>query len=499
MGERGEIAKIRVAADFVLAEAATLTDHPTTTCAQSVRRVIAIALLTTCLCGCGAVADSPNSVSTAPANAYHKHIKFADAQGPLSNAQGKVIIARLEQASGKTDILRRHLAFEQAITGNPLMVGNKVTLLENGADTYRAMLNAIEGADDNINLESYEFMDDPIGQEFADALIAKQRAGIQVNVIYDSFGSWGTPEAFFQRMRDNGIRVLQFDPLSPAARRFHWAAAHRDHRKLMIIDGQTAILGGINLSDVYSSSPGFESAREERDQSHADLGSWRDTDIEIEGPAVAECQKLFIEHWISQDGRPLSPRHYFVPLAQQGNQIVRIIGFAPGELSLIYVTLISAINNAETNVYVTDAYFAPDKRMVEAMESAARRGVDVKLLVPGASTSALVEAAGRSHYVDLLNAGVKVYEWRGNMLHAKTATVDHVWSTVGSSNLDWWSIARNDEINATIVSDGFGREMDRMFDRDLQNATEIDPEQWKSRSIFEHAYEDFARTIQSML
>src|SRR5262245_1487650 len=417
----------------------------------------------------------------------------------MSNARGKVLIARLEESSGKTDILHRHLAFEQAITGSPLIVGNKVTLLKNGAETYRAMFGAIEGADDNINLESYEFMDDPIGQEFAEALIAKQRAGVQVNVIYDSFGSWSTPAAFFQRMRESGIRVLQFDPLRPAARRFHFATAHRDHRKLMIIDGHTAILGGINLSDVNSSSPSSKSAKTESNQSEVDLGSWRDTDIEIEGPAVAECQKLFLEHWMNQRGRPLSPRRYFPTLSEQGNDIVRIIGFAPGQLSLIYVTLISAINNAETNVYITDAFFAPDAKMLDAMESAARRGVDVKLLVPGANTSSLVEAAGRSHYLNLLNAGVRVYEWRGNMLHAKTATVDHIWSTVGSSNLDWWSIARNDEVTATILSEGLGQEMDRMFRRDLGNATEIDPEQWKSRSSFERIYESFARMIQRML
>jgi cardiolipin synthase len=187
----------------------------------------------------------------------------------------------------------------------------------------------------------------------------------------------------------------------------------------MIIDGRTAILGGINLSNVYSSSPSSKSVKSESNKPAADLGSWRDTDIEIEGPAVAECQKLFIEHWMSQRGRPLSPRRYFAPLSEHGNDIVRIIGFAPGELSLIYVTLISAINNAETNVYITDAYFAPDARMLNAMESAARRGVDVKLLVPGANTSSLVEAAGRSHYMNLLNAGVKVYEWRGNMCTPK--------------------------------------------------------------------------------
>src|SRR5215467_1718263 len=320
----------------------TLTNQPTTTCAGSARRLrlIFLVLLAAHLSGCSPVADSPDSVSAALANARHKHLKFANAQGPLSNAQGRVLIARLGKTSGKSDILKRHLTFEQAITGSPLIVGNKVTLLENGADTYRAMFSAIESADNNINLESYEFLDDPIGQEFADALIDKQRAGVQVNVIYNSFGSWSTPAVFFQRMRDNGIRVLQFDPLSPA-RRFHWAAAHRDHRKLMIIDGRTAILGGINLSDVYSSSPSFESARQDRNRSEVDLDSWRDTDIEIVGPAVAECQKLFIEHWISQRGRPLSPRRYFVPVAEQGNEIVRIIGFAPGELSLIYVTLIS--------------------------------------------------------------------------------------------------------------------------------------------------------------
>ena len=448
--------------------------------------------------GCVQVADSPEQVRAARADNHHRHVKFESAEGPLSNAQGRAIVASLEEGDGKTDILRRHLAFEQAITGSPLVVGNKVTLLQNGADTYRAMFNAIEGADDSINLETFQFEDDPIGQEFADALIARQRAGIQVNVIYDGIGSMLTPESFFQRMRDSGIRVLQFDPISPTARRFHWATTHRDHRKLMIIDGRIAILGGINLSDVYSSSLG-SSIHREHEKPTMDLGSWRDTDIEIEGPAVAECQKLFIGHWTSQHGWPLSPRNYFPRLEPQGDAIVRIIGFTPGDLSVIYVTLISAINNAETNVYITDAYFAPDAKMIDAMEAAARRGVDVRLLVPGSNTSSLVEAAGRSYYSELMDAGVKVYEWHGTMLHAKTATIDHVWSTVGSSNLDWWSLARNDEVTATILSDSFGGQMDRMFYRDLRNADAIDPEAWQSRSFFERANEAFARMIQPIL
>lgn len=449
-----------------------------------------------CLTGCCTIPETPNSIWN---RGHRKQIKFEDAQGPVSNPQGKAIIASLEKANGKSDILRRHLAFEQAITSSPLVVGNKVTLLKDGAETYRAMFNAIEGADDNINLETYEFADDPIGQEFAEALIAKQRAGIQVNVIYDGFGSLGTPEAFFNRMRESGIRVLQFEPVSPLARRFNWTETHRNHRKLMIIDGRTAILGGINLSDVYSSSMSSGGVKDHDAKMDTDLGSWRDTDIEIQGPAVAECQKLFLEHWISQKGRPLSPRHYFVPLQDEGDEVVRVIGFAPGQMSLIYVTMISAINNAEANVYITDAYFVPDSQMLDSMESAARRGVDVRLLVPGSNTSSLVQAASRSHYSSLMDAGVKIYEWHGQMLHAKSATVDHVWSTVGSSNLDWWSIARDDEINATILSNHFGQQMDQMFESDLSNSDPIDPEQWKSRSVFERIYETFARTIEPLL
>ena len=460
--------------------------------------LISITLAVVCLSGCASVEDSYESIRAARADNPHKHIKFENAQGPISNEQGKAIIARLESRTGKTDILTRHLAFEQAITGSPLVTGNKITLLQNGADTYRAMFNAIEGAEDSINVETFLFDDDPVGQEIADALIARQRAGVQVNVIYDGIGSIRTPEAFFSRMRESGIRVLQFDPVSPTARRFPWTALRRDHRKLMIIDGRIAILGGINFSDVYASSL---SGGVKREHLHkvADLKSWRDTDIQIEGPAVAECQKLFIDHWTSQHGRPLSPRRYFVPLQNRGNQIVRIIGFSPGQLSLIYVTLISAINNAERNAYITDPYFAPDSQMLDAMEAAARRGVDVRLLVPGENTSSLVEAASRSHYSDLMDAGVKIYEWRGTMLHSKTATVDHVWSTVGSSNLDWWSIARDDEVNATILSDKFGAQMDSAFESDLENSGRIDPQTWQKRSIFERASEVFCRLLEQWL
>ena len=446
--------------------------------------------------GCGSISDAAQSRHAA--HLHHQHLKLEDEQGPLSYQQGRAIIANLQAESGKTQHLGHHLAFEQAITGAPLVVGNKVTLLENGATTYRAMFTAIESAEDSINLETFQFFDDPIGQEFAEALIARQRGGVQVNVIYDSVGSLGTPAKFFQRMRDSGIRVLQFNPISPMARRFHWSTTNRDHRKLMIIDGKTAILGGINLSNVYSSSFHHEDEHEDL-ASKVDLDSWRDTDIEIDGPAVAECQKLFLAHWASQQGRPLSQRNYFPPQQKQGDEVVRIIGTSPGDSSLIYITLISAINNADSNIYITDAYFGPDSQIIDAMKSAAGRGVDVRLLLPGKADSLLITSAARSHYAELMDSGVKIYEWHGKMLHAKTATIDHVWSTVGSSNLDWWSIARDDEVNATVLGIEFGGKMDAMFNADLQSADVIDPELWKSRSILERMKEALARLIEPLL
>jgi cardiolipin synthase len=262
----------------------------------------------------------------------------------------------------------------------------------------------------------------------------------------------------------------------------------------MVVDGKIAFLGGINISDVYSSGSSG------KNKSDDNLEGWRDTDIEIEGPVVAECQKFFIDTWQRQGPRhPLAKRNYFPPLQPSGHDIVRVIGSVPNESSVIYVTLISAVHNSESKIYITDAYFAPDSQMLKEMEATARRGVDVRLLVPGTADELFVVSAARSHYAELLKAGVKIYEWRGKMLHAKTATSDDVWSMVGSSNLDWWSIARNDEISATILSVNFGHAMDSMFYQDLKSSQQIDLEQWKRRSILERLREGFARVLKPLL
>jgi cardiolipin synthase A/B len=458
------------------------------------RRALALILGAQCLYGCGTM---PNAFAIIhDRNMYDNQPAVVSGEGPLSPSSSEAVIDRLETRAGDTNSLQRQLEFEQAISGSPLIVGNKVTLLENGAATYQAMFAAIEGAEHNINLETYIFDGDKIGNEFADALIAKQQQGVQVNIVYDGFGSVLTGRSFFNRMRASGIRLVEFDPINPFSAGFHWSPLHRDHRKLMVVDGTIAFTGGINISGVYSSG---RSVLHRKSPSDDLAKSWRDTDVEIEGPAVAEFQTLFIDNWLEQGGAPLMSPDYFPALDPQGNMIVRVLGSDPRQFSTIYVTLVSTIRNARTNIYITDAYFAPGEQTLKALEAAARRGVDVRLLLPGRNNEPLIGAAARSTFAGLLDAGVKIYLWQGKMLHAKTATIDGVWSTVGSANLDWWSIARNDEINAVVLSTRFGQEMNASFMNDLRDSTQIKAADWQHRFLLERIEEAVAARFEPAL
>jgi cardiolipin synthase A/B len=443
------------------------------------------------LSGCGTIPDMHALLHDR--SLYHSRSEIVGPDGELTDEQSQRILSRLEQhQKTPSDILDRHLAFEQALSNVPLVLGNKVSLLENGASTYQAMLAAIRTAKDSINMQTYTFTDGPVGQMFADALIERQRHGVQVNLEYDSLGSFGTPKSFFERLQQNGVAVLEYRPVNPFAAKLPWSFSHRNHRKMLVVDGRIAFTGGINISEVYASGP---SGSKEKGPSEY----WRDTDIEVEGPAVEEFQRSFINEWKYQQGQPLGERDYFPTLDRKGNQIVRVIFSVPERFSLIYVTWISAVVSSQTNIYITDAYFAPDRQVLHALEHAARRGVDVRLLLPSQTDEPLILAAQHSHYADLLEAGVKIYEWQGQMLHAKTTTIDGVWSTVGTSNLDWWSIARDNELNAIILSHSFGDDMNLMFRNDIENAAQIDPEQWKNRGFLERVHETAARIIEPLL
>lgn len=441
------------------------------------------------LAGCASLPNAKAALEKAPAS---HQVQFDGAHGALPAKKSQVILKQLQQETGNLDILQKHLALEQAINPeNPLVLGNKVTLLQDGPATYKAMFSAIRNARSTINLETYIFEDGQVGDEFEELLLDKQAHGVQVNLIYDSVGSIGTPKAFFQFMADSGIHVVEFNPVNPLAPNSKtWRLNNRDHRKLLVVDGRVAFVGGINISNAYSSG----SVLRHKTKSASKSSGWRDTHVEIAGPAVAEFQKLFLDTWRKQGGAPLVQHDYFPHLSKQGNEIVRAIGSVSDDPSSpIYLTLLSAINHAERRVHLTNAYFVPDPQLIEALIGAARRGVDVKLILPSQSDSWIVLNAGRSHYTRLLRAGVKIYERRGAVMHAKTATIDGVWSTIGSTNLDWRSFLHNDEINAVILGSDFANQMEAMFANDLAQSDQIELKQWQHRPITSRFKEWLAR------
>ncbi|QDQ25574.1 cardiolipin synthase [Chitinimonas arctica] len=434
--------------------------------------------------------------SSAPADLPQQsgQVQLANSRGPLSIKQSKAILEPLRRRFGDSDLLGRHIAVEEAVVGRPLLVGNQVSLLIDGPATYQAMFSAIEAARDHINLETYIYEDDELGRKVAEMLLAKQAQGVQVNLIYDSVGSINTPRAFFDRLRDAGIRVLEFNPVNPLKARKGWELNSRDHRKLLVVDGETAFLGGINISGVYSRG---SFARSSGDK---DKTPWRDTHLRIQGPAVAEFQRLFLETWQKQKGEALAARKYFPPLAQKGPELVRALGSAPdAEHSVNYLTLLSAIDSASDHISITNAYFVPDRQLLNALKQAARRGVQVKLILPGTSDFWATYHAGRSRYAELLAAGVRIFERRGALLHAKSAEIDGVWSCVGSTNLDWRSFLHNNEVDAAVLGSGFASQMQAMFQRDLQSSDEIIASQWSRRSLLMRIKEAGARIWQYWL
>jgi cardiolipin synthase len=453
---------------------------------RSLLHLLVWALALPCLAACGGLPV----IAPEPAPRAGVPVQLAGARGPLSSAQSKAILDSLKSRAPDTNIFDRHLALEEAIVGSPLTTGNQVRLLQDGPATYQAMFAAIMAAKDHVNLETYILDDDEVGQRFAQALVTKQQQGVQVNLIRDSAGTSGTPAAFFKGLTDSGVRVLEFNPINPLVARKEWELNQRDHRKLLIVDGGIAFLGGINISSVYSGGSFGKSTRVRPDGA----ASWRDTDLQLQGPVVAELQKLFLATWESQKGAPVAPRNYFPPPQTVGRQVVRAIGSAPDEpFSQIYATLLSAIGSAETSIQLTIAYFAPDPQLLAALELAAKRGVDVKLILPSKTDSWMVFHVGRSYYAQLLRAGVKIYERRGVILHSKTALIDGVWATVGSTNLDWRSFLHNYELNAVVLGAEFGSQVQAMFDRDLAASDAVLLEQWRRRGLDWRAKEWFAR------
>jgi len=435
--------------------------------------------------GCATLPNVSEKIDAAPTAQEPRQI--VSAKGLLSPKQSKAVMERLKQSVDLTDILERHTAVVESVTESPLTKGNKVTLLADGQAAYAAMFKAMQSARDHINLETYIVDDDDVGREFSDLLLKKQAEGVQVNLIYDSVGSFNNPAAFFQRLQDGGIQVLEFNPINPLKAHGNWLLAHPDHRKILIVDGKIAITGGINISSVYSSKL---SGRNEDKRTPL---PWRDTDVQIEGPAVAEFQKIFLDTWSKQNGPKLSELNYYPRMKEDGNALVRVVGSTPGaDNRITFIVYVAAITFAEHSIHLTNAYFIPDDQILKAFTDAARSGVDVKIILPGTTDSSLALYAARYNYSELLESGVKIYERRNALLHAKTAVIDGVWSTVGSTNMDYWSLLNDDEVNAVVLSREFAAEMEKTFAKDLVESHQIKWEEWEERPLFSKMKEWFA-------
>lgn len=416
----------------------------------------------------------------------------SDGQGTLSAKTSRsLLIKRWRNSHTEVSALA---ALEEAATGVPLIAGNEVTLLYDGPQTMAAMTAAINSAKDHINLETYIFDQDEVGIGFAQLLIARQRAGVQVNIIYDSVGTLGTPQSFFDEMRDAGIRLLAFNPVNPLKLTKPWAPNNRDHRKILVVDGIVAFTGGVNISSTYSASSLFRSGSRKRG-----AVGWRDTHIKIEGPAVAAMQWVFLDNWASQNSPDLPDNNFFPPLKEAGNKLVRVLASEPGGDHEIYKSYMLAIQEAKSTVHITSAYFVPDAQILRALKEAAGRGVDVKIILPSVTDSDLVFHAAHSFYSEMLAAGIKIYQLQIAVLHAKTAVIDGHWATVGSTNIDTRSFLHNSEINVVVFGEEFGRAMENAFTQDLRLSVEISTEDWEKRPTADRIKEWLARSIEYWL
>jgi len=348
-------------------------------------------------------------------------------------------------------------AFSRA-AGAPLVDGNRVRLLIDAAQNYPAWLAAIASARDHVHFETYIIHEDSAGLEFANALIAKAQEGVRVRLIYDWMGGFGKASRnFWNRMRAAGVQVRCYNPPhfdSPLG----WLS--RDHRKMLAVDGVVGFIAGLCVGRMWVGEP----------EKH--IEPWRDTGVEVRGPALADIERAFAEVWAMM-GEPIpdevTAKMGFSPI---GDVSLRIVATVPATAGLFRLDqLVAAM--ARNRLWLTDAYYAGTTVYVQALRAAARDGVDVRLLVPNATDIPLLRPLSRSGYRPLLEAGVRIFEWNGTMIHAKTAVADGRWARVGSTNLNIASWLGNCELDAVIENEEFAREMEEQYVADLSNATEV--------------------------
>ena len=372
-----------------------------------------------------------------------------------------------------------------ALTGAPLSNGNRVELLKNGVRIFPSMLAAIRNASKTINLEFYIYWDGDIGRQFAEALAEKARAGVKVKVILDSVGSAQMSVDLIDFLRRNGIDIEWYHPI-------RWytlsRANHRTHRKLLVVDGEIGFSGGVGIADEWLGDA------DSKDH-------WRETVIRVEGPVVTQMQSAFMDNWVKSRGELLTGLDYFPEVKARGEHLAQVIKSSPSEGSstakLLYII---SIVSATKSIYINNAYFVPDRDTMRALEGAVRRGVDVRVIVPGEHTDVpIVRHASRWHYEMLLRRGIRIFEYQPTMMHAKTMVVDGTWTTVGSSNFDDRSFRLNDEVNVNVYDTAIAAQMESMFFDDIAKSIEITGLKWLRRPFFDKLKESLAGVLKRQL
>jgi cardiolipin synthase len=466
------------------------------------------------LAGCAQIPVIPETISgplispQAVSPQADAQISVSGAHGRLSQRETTALLRKLAAQAPDADALQRHLVIEEALSGRPLYSGNRVMPLRDGPATFAATFAAIHQAQHYLYLEYYICEDVSLnGERLSDLLIAQHNQGVQIDLLYDSLGSLSTPHDFFDRLTAAGIRVRPFNvfnPMSPYS-----SLNERDHRKILVADGQLAIIGGVNLSTDYQSGSATEGSATGSGsgkplpppEKHGGAPEpWHDTDVQIDGPAVRELKRLFEQHWISQGGAPGElPSDPGSPQSR-GDEVVRIIGSEHGRLvPRYYSTLLAGIRSASAQVWVTAAYFVPTHQERQALARAARHGVDVRLLLPSHSDSAPALAVQQSYYAGLLRAGVKIYEREDGILHSKTIVTDGVWSIIGSSNFDHRSVLFNDEVDAVVIGHNTGAQLQQYFTEGEQHAHQVQIDSWNQRPFTRKLRERFWRLWEQWL
>ncbi len=367
------------------------------------------------------------------------------------------------------------------IDESPILEGNRVRAFFRGPETFDAMRAVVDAAREEVLVESYIFKGDATGRSFLETLGRAVGRGVRVRVLADAFGSMTTQRAFWKEMRARGIEVRLFNPLFPHL----LLQPFRDHRKILVVDSRTAFTGGMNIGDEYGSSL----------SEHG--GPWRDTHVRVDGPAAWGMAIVFTEAWHAAGGSPV----VLQPLAPEtGGVAILVLDSRPfrgtGEITSALAAIAAA---ARRRLWITNAYFAPRWRAIERLGEAARRGVDVRFLLPGKSDVPLIRHAGHGYYAALLERGVRIFEYQPAVLHAKTLVADDFVSLAGSSNLDFRSFHFNAECNIVMLDEETGRVFSEKFEEDLKVSVEVTAADWARRSFLHRAGDALARRLGPVL